>query len=168
MALTLAALDRKKPATDEVLFAQTTEQRDRLDLARKRVALVSLSSDEAEKEKAAEELEAAKADIRKTGIAFTLVSVGRERWDALKLTHRPTEEQQQEDADKPTEEQRTVNPDTFWPALLAELVPDSKLTAEQWSAKVFKNPAWNGAELEELRNRAIAVTQDSLVVELGN
>ena len=168
MALTQAMLDRKKPATDEVLIALTTDQRDRLDLARKRVALVSLSSDQNEKDAAAKELEEAKADIRKTGISFTLVSIGRERWDALKLAHRPTDEMEKEDADKPVEERRTVNPDTFWPQLLSELVQDSKLTAEQWSAKVFKSPSWNSAELEELRNRALAVTQDSLVVELGN
>jgi hypothetical protein len=118
--------------------------------------------------KAEAALEVAKEAIRKNGITFTLVAVGRPRWDELLIEHRPTEAMAAEDADKPENERRTFDPSTFWPALLAESVPDSKLTAEQWDKAVFKSRSWTAEELSELRSKAVEVNKDSLVIDLGN
>lgn len=168
MALTLAALRRKVPTTDEVLIAANVDQRENLIAARKRLDMALLGDEPERVESARKNLEDAKEQIRKTGVAFTLVSVGRIRWDELLIEHKPTEEQKAADADKPENERDTMNPVTFWPALLAESVPDSKLTADQWRDEVLQNPAWNAAEQKDLRDRAVGVNQDSLVIDLGN
>lgn len=168
MALTLAALQRKKPATDEVLIAADSTQKRSLDAAQQRLSMAQIGGG-AEAIAAAEEaLEAVKAEIRKTGIAFTLVAVGRPRWDELLIEHRPTDEMLKEDEAKAEDERRTFNPATFWPALLAESVPDSKLTAEQWDKAVFTSKDWTAEELSALRSKAVDVNKDSLVIDLGN
>lgn len=168
MSLTLAALQRKKPASDEFLIASDSAQKAKLDAAKQRLSMAQIGGDTDAMAAAESALELAKDEIRKSGVSFALVSIGRPRLDALLIEHRPTEEMQKEDADKPEEERRTFNPKTFWPALLAVSVPDSKLTAEQWDKNVFSSNAWSSAELAELRDRAFGVNQDSLVVDLGN
>lgn len=168
MSLTLAALQRKKPATDEVLIASDSDQRRKLDAAQQRLSMAQIGGGAEAIETAEASLEAVKAEIRKTGIAFTLTAVGRPRWDELLIEHRPTEAMQAEDADKDETERRSFNPETFWPALLAESVLDSKLTAEQWDKAVFRSKDWTAQELSMLRTKAVDVNKDSLVVDLGN
>lgn len=168
MALTLAALQRKKAASDEVLIAADSVQKRKLDQAQQRLNLAQIGGDSDTMAKAEEYLESVKAEIRKTGIAITLVAIGRVRWDALLVEHRPTEEMKIEDASKPEDERRNFNPASFWPALLAVSVPDSKLTAEQWDRAVFNSDNWTAEELSTLRDKAVSVNQDSLVVDLGN
>lgn len=168
MSLTLAALQRKKPATDEVLIAADSAQKAKLERAEQRLSMAQIRGDEDAMASAQTYLDEVKAEIRKNGIAFTLTAVGRVRWDALLLEHRPTDEMKTEDAEKPEAERRTFNPDSFWPALLAESVQGSKLTAEQWDKAVFKSKDWSAEEVSLLRNKAVAVNQDSLVIDLGN
>ena len=168
MPLTLATLQRKKPATDEVLIAADSTQKRSLDAAQQRLSMAKLGGGEEAIKTAEEALEKVKAEIRKTGIAFTLVAVGRPRWDELLVEHRPTEAMQEVDAALPDVERRTFNPATFWPALLAESVPDSKLTPEQWDKAVFLSKDWTAEEVSALRDKAVQVNQDSLVIDLGN
>lgn len=176
--LTKAALSRKKPVTDEVLIPADDAQAKRLERAREALAsaeefyrLSEIGGEDLEDaqlrvRKAEEALTELKAEVRKTGMAFELVGVGRVRWDELIREHPPTKEQQEEDEKNDTK--RTFDPKTFWPALLAETVRDSDLTAEDWRKSVFESPEWGPAELDELRNRASAVNQGSRILELGN
>lgn len=181
--LTKAALQRKKPVTDNVLIPADDEQAAKLARAREALrnvqesrALAEISGDEAQMASAelrvarAEiELEAIKEDIGKTGTAFTLYGVGRVRWDELISEHPPTAEQLKENEESATTDTKfTFDPATFWPALLAESVRDSDLKAEDWDREVFKSKAWGPEELEELRTRALMVNQASRIVALGN
>jgi hypothetical protein len=181
--LTKAALARKKPVTDEVLIpaddaqaAAYAEAKQLVTLREQRLSMAEMGGDpdgiEAAKQALADAqlaVDNVREDIRKRGTAFTLVGVGRVRYDELQLEHRPTEEQEKEDADKPAGERRAFNPKAFWPALLAECVPDSAgLTAEDWRTGVFENPAWGPGELDELRTRATMVNQGSRIIALGN
>lgn len=180
--LTKAALSRKKPVTDEVLIPADDAQaeayvraKELVEQRAQRVGLAEMGGEEENVRAARAALEAARAgveeirdEIRKTGIAFTLVGVGRVRWDELQVEHKPTEEQEAEDAEKPLAERRTFNPKTFWPALLAESVPDSALSAEDWRREVFESKDWGPAELDELRTRATLVNEGSRILALGN
>jgi len=177
--LTKAALNRKKPVTDEVLIPADDAQAKRLERAKDKLSTVEQALQLAEMgdsgtedaqvrvRKAEEALAAVKADIRKTGTAFDLVGVGRIRWDELLREHPPTDDQRKEDEEKGGLP-RTFNPKTFWPALLAETVAESDLTADDWRKEVFESSNWGPGELEELRNRASAVNQGSRILELGN
>jgi hypothetical protein len=182
MKLTKAALQRKQPVTDEVLIPRDDTQtqaladaRQTVENTRQRVAFAQVGGElgqiaQAEQAlKAAEQAVAAIRDeIRKTGTCFTLVGVGRVRWDEIVLEHPVTEEQEKADADKPEDQRLIFNPKTFWPALLAECVPDSTLLADDWRKEVFESKAWGPAELRELRDRAAAVNQGSRILSLGN
>lgn len=168
MALTLAALRRKKPASDEVLIAADSGQRRKLDAAQQRLSMAQIGGGAEAIETAEAYLETIKSEVRSTGIAFTLTAVGRPRWDELLIEHRPTEEMEKEDADKAEADRRTFNPATFWPALLSESVLDSKLTADEWDKAVFRSKDWTAEELSMLRSKAVEVNKDSLVIDLGN
>lgn len=181
MKLTKAALQRKKIAEDEVLIPANAEQQRRFDAAKKEletrqqaIEFAQLSSDEAAEGRArlrADEariaLEAMKDEIRKTGTAITLRGVGRLRFDEIQREHPATDEMRTEDKDKPEEEQRTWDPATFWPALLAETA-ESDLKPEDWRVLVFESKEWSQAEIDVLKFRASAVNQTSRIVELGN
>jgi hypothetical protein len=178
--LTKAALARKKPVTDEVLIPADDAQAVRFEEAQQHVrnmeqrfALAEIGGGEdsvaaqVALTDAREELERAKAEIRKTGVAITLQGVGRVRWDALLAEHPPTAEQKEADKDKPEHERDTFDPKTFWPAVLAETA-ESDLTADDWQKEVFGSPNWGPAELHILRERAKAVNTGSRILELGN
>lgn len=179
--LTKAALSRKKPVTDEVLIpaddAQALEYeraKDEVANNEQRVSLAVIGGNEedialarkalAEAETAVEKV---RDEIRKTGVAIMLVGVGRVRWDELLREHSPTEEQKKEDEKLPELEQRTFDPATFWPAVLAATA-NSKLTADDWQTEVFGSSSWGPAELHSLRERAKAVNAGSRILELGN
>lgn len=181
--LTKAALNRKKPVTDEVLIPTSEEQEQALLTAQQlikdmesRLSVARIGADEVAEseallalEKAKIGLEDAKDLVRKEGTAFTLVAIGAEPWDELLLAHPPSEAQEKEDAELAPDKRRTFNPDTFWPALLAASVPDSTgLTAADWRTSVFESKAWSAAEIETLKVRASAVNQGSRILELGN
>lgn len=178
--LSKETIRRKKAVTDEVLIPADDEQAGRLEVAEAhmRTALkgaeLALISGDAQAEtssglrveKARIELEAAKQAVRDEGVSFTLVGVGRRRWDELLREHPVTEEMKT--ADKDLDQKRTFNPDTFWPALLSECVRDSLMTAADWKAEVFESKDWGPQELSDLRDRAAAVNQRSRILELGN
>lgn len=166
--LTLTALEKKKPATDEMIVAASVEDRNRLKVARDRLDAARFINNGEQIQLATENLEKVKAEVRKGGISLPLVALGRKRWDALVLEHRPTPVMVEEDKDKPDTERRTYNPETFWPALLIASIPGTKLTIAQVNAQVFDNDAWNDDELVELQDRMLSVNKDSLVVDLGN
>jgi hypothetical protein len=169
MTVTKAMLMRKKPAMDEILIPVNEDQQLELNAAKTSLELTLLGTqDEEESAKAKARLEAAREAIRKDGVAFTLTAVGRVRYDQILLEHPATDTQKAEDADKPEGERRSYNPDTLWPALLAESVRDSKLGSADWDELVFRNKEWNAQELEDLRTRLGRVNNTSLVVELGN
>lgn len=178
--LTKDTVRRKKAVTDEVLIPADDEQARKLEEAEShyRTALkgaeLALISGDAHAETSASlrversrlALEEAKQAVREEGLAFTLVGIGRLRWDELLREHPPTEEMKT--ADKDLEQKRTFNPDTFWPALLAECVRDSDMTADDWRTEVFESKDWGPQELSDLRDRAAAVNQRSRILELGN
>lgn len=179
--LTKTALKRKKAVSDEVLIPADNEQARKLadahserEAARHAVELAIMSGNAKSESDAKIRLEQAeitlatvKDEVRSKGLSFVLEGVGRERWDQLIVDNPPTEEQiKQAEADKL--DPPTMNPETFWPALLAECVRDSDLTAEDWRAQVFESKEWGPQELEELRNRARLVNQTSRLAELGN
>lgn len=179
--LTKAALQRKKAAEDEVLIPADADQKHRFDTAKqeidareKAVEFARISGDDAAETRAALKLDearialgAVKEEIRKTGTAILLRGIGRRRFDELRLEHPATDEMRAEDKDKPEEEQRTWNPRTFWPALLAETA-ESDLKPEDWKTLVFESKEWSEAEIETLKLRAAAVSQTSRILELGN
>lgn len=184
--LTKAALSRKKAVSDEVLIPADDLQaqklataRETLENARRAEQLAQISGDASATTAASLQvgraevaLEEVKDEIRKKGTAFTLVGVGRLRWDELLREHPPTDEQKAEDEERtkkdPTYQARTFDPAAFWPAVLAESVPDSDLTAEDWRKLVFESKEWGPAELDQLRTRASAVNQGSRILQLGN
>lgn len=179
--LTKTALQRKKAVEDEILIPADNEQAARFEDAketlvtrRRALELAQLGGEEAAElsaklrvDNAKLALEEVKEEIRKTGTAITLRGVGRVRWDELRIEHAATEAMQAEDAEKPADEKRDFNPETFWPALLAETA-DGDLTPEDWTKLVLKSKEWSPTEIEELKIRASAVNQGSRIVELGN
>lgn len=170
MTVTKAMLKRKKPLSKEISFPDA-EQQAALNQAEQKLSFERLSaSDESgEALKAAEAaLEAVKKDIRTKGVAFTLIAVGRTRIDELEIEHRATKEMQKEDEAKPEEQRRLVDYDNYWPALLAESVRDSNLTAAEWRKEVFDSPDWGDGELQRIRDTLRAINSASSVAELGN
>lgn len=179
--LTKTALRRKQPVTDEVLIPADDEQRRKLtdanaalENAEQGLGLAQitgqaddLTSAGLRVEEARLKLEAVKDEVRKTGVCFTLVGVGRDRWDEIILANPPTEEQKKEAEEKKTDPP-LYDPDTFWPALLAACVPDSDLTAEDWRKEVFESKNWGPSEVKELRDRARIVNLSSRILQLGN
>lgn len=179
--LTKTALQRKKAVEDEILIPADDEQAARFEDAKSELAarrhaldLALIGGEEAMElaarlkvDKAKLALEEVKEEIRKTGTAITLRAVGRIRWDELRIEHAATEAMKAEDAEKPADEKRDFNPETFWPALLAETA-ESDLTPQDWDKLVLKSKEWTPTEIEELKIRASAVNQGSRIVELGN
>lgn len=179
--LTKTALQRKKAVEDEILIPADNEQAARFEAAKELLAtrrraleLAQLGGEEAAEFAASLKVDSAKIaledlkdEVRKTGTAITLRGVGRVRWDELRIEHAATEAMKAEDAEKPDHEKRDFNPETFWPALLAETV-EGDLTPEDWTKLVLKSKEWSPTEIEELKIRASAVNQGSRIVELGN
>jgi hypothetical protein len=178
--LTKTALRKKQPVTDELLIPATDAERRLLEEARasltnaeQGLALAQIagetSADAAELrvKNAREVLASAAAEIRKTGLCITLVSAGQERWDEIRLECPPTEEQKKT-AEEKGQDEPLYDPKVFWPTLVAASVPDSDLTAEDWRHEVFESKNWGPAELQELRDRVVALYQTSRIVELGN
>jgi hypothetical protein len=179
--LTKAALQRKKAAEDELLIPADNEQRRQYESARLEIVtrtealrFAKISGEEMAETTAALKLDSArialeqvKDEIRAKGTAITLRAVGRVRWDELRTEHAATEEMRAADAEKPEEERRTFNPETFWPAVLAETA-DSDLKPEDWDRLVLKSREWTEQEIDELKSRAALINQTSRIVALGN
>ena len=183
--LTAAALKRKKPVQDELLIPADDDQRERFENAKEFIKsagrlldMANLADDaeqivlaEAKLKAAKDDLETVREEIRRKGTSIVLIGVGRERWEQILRENPASPEQAAEDekkaADDPNYRKRTFNPDTFWPAIVADSA-DSDLTAEDWRKLVFDCPDWGPAEIAELRERTTAVNQGSRILELGN
>lgn len=174
MSDVMADLLAKEPETREVEFCMDRLLAQRLGEARyerdrtKREATRKHPDDQAAAEAIAQAEDAEKAyeelleQVREKLVKFVFVAVEPVVYDKLKAANRPTE-QQRTDARKENREPPEWNPDTFYPALLAEAclsvtTPSGTkdgLSVEEakqlWTAK-----NWNSAERAELGNAAVA------------
>lgn len=80
-------------------------------------------------------------DKADTVVEMSLVSLSATAYDKLLAEHPPTKDQKSEG--------HTYNPDTFAPALIAEVVVDPKLTVEQATA-IWTGETWSRGELRDL------------------
>ena len=157
MALNKQAMRRKKPITDEHFVPEDEAQAAKLKFAEQKLSLSRFTGEGVEEAEA--ELEAVKAEVRETGVAFLITSVGRLRFEELLREHPPTDEQK-------AEHESTFNPDTFWPALFAEAI-DGDLTPADWVEDFFDSENWGSAEIKELRDKVQTVHTSTRVAELG-
>ncbi len=170
----MADLLAKEPETREVEFCMDRTLAQRLGEARyerdrtKREATRKHPDDQAAAEAAAQAEEAEKLyeelaeQVRAKLVKFVFVAVEPVVYDKLKADNRPTERQRTE-ARKENREPPEWNPDTFFPALLAEACLevcspsgtkeglDLEEAKQLWTAK-----NWNSAERAELGNAAVA------------
>lgn len=159
---------RRKKAIEQVLYLPADEdQAERLAAAEQRLNLSMFAGDDEGIEKAKANLQAMRDEVLEKGLVLTFRSVGRARFDEILLEHPPTEAQVENDKGLPEGERHTFDPETFWPALLADTVVGD-LTAEDWYVEVFQSSQWNAAELKLLRDNAQAVNTQTRVADLGN
>ena len=74
-------------------------------------------------------------------VTMALTALSAAAYDKLLADHAPTKEQK--------EEGNGYNPDTFCPALIAEVVTEPKLTSEQ-ADQIWNSESWNRGELRDL------------------
>lgn len=161
------AIRRKRAITLELYLPADEAQQERFESAKQRRGLAVFTGDEEAIAKADAELEAVKQAIEDEGLVLTFKALGRRRFDEIVNEHPVTDEQREADKDKPEAERFSYNPDTFWPALLAETVV-SDLSPEEWREEVLESPEWNGAEVKLVKDHALAVNSQTRVAELGN
>lgn len=159
-------LKKKQPLTRTLLVPLTDEDTIALKEAREENGTAGLLGQPERMEAAAKRLKETEDRVRREGLEFRFVGIGRRRYEELLRKHPPTAEQQAE-AEKEGASM-TFNPDTFIPALLAETVANSDLTADEWREDVLDSDDWGQGEIAELIGYAMSVNRESRVADLGN
>lgn len=160
--ITKAALKRKKPISDDYFVPADDAQAAELKAAESRVSITSFMGSKEDRETAAAELKEVQDRVRKDGLVFHIVSIGRVAFEELVREHPPTDEQ------AGSSEQHTFNPVTFWPALFEASIESNGLTADDWRTQVLESADWGSGELYELRKKVEEVNTGTRVANLGN
>jgi hypothetical protein len=74
-------------------------------------------------------------------LVLSLTALSATEYDELMAAHPPTNEQKKDGS--------AYNPDTFAPALIAEVVSDPKMSVEQ-TTEIWTSKQWNRGELRDL------------------
>jgi hypothetical protein len=168
-------VSRKKPITKTVAIALDPDLAEELEEARRgrdtAAARAGARANDSEAQAQLWEAEERLAQVEarmvdEEAVAyFTFRSIGRALYDALVDEHQPTPAQRAK-AKSLGMGEIAWNPDTFPPALVAACLVTPPLTSDEMQA-LWRDDAWNQAELNAMLQAAVDVNGSRRTVELG-
>lgn len=165
MKLSKSTSSKKNPLTTRCLVPLLPEDQLAVEDAQAAVARAQLIGASDGLSSARKRLDEVLDDIGPRGLEITFRSIGRNRFEELKRDCPPTEEQKASAGANRTVE---WNAETFGPKLCAAAAVDCDMSESDWRTDIWESPDWGPSEVAQLFNAAVAVNNDSKVVELGN
>lgn len=166
----------KKPLTMKHEVVLENEVADRLRQLRAEYELAEaqfkVKPDDKERQAAFDQAEAAYREVQEEAaehvVVITLRGMGRHRFDLLKRSHPPTD-QDKADAERVGIDVKALefSPATFPPAVIAGSMVEPEMTEDEVRAEIWDSDSWNAAEAQGLYLAAMTVNQARSSVDLG-